>query len=193
MKLKFIITILLVLSSCQTILINNPDPVRIRQRHEHQSDYLVYLLIRDDTGNDSDFSISEEIYKQIERIFPNVLFRDGRNINLGNLPNNSITIIINIGFYRSEFGARIISSFIAAGGEIGSGIIAEGRWNGITAFKLTSISKENDITEKQEKEISEIVSMPNLWGLATARQVLNDSYQKTMFKLINEIEEILIK
>ncbi len=191
-RFGIVLSILSLVISCQTLVVEKPQAVNISPRADIMSKYINYLLIRDDTSEMLDFSLKNEIAEQIKTAFPNIEFESVDTIDLQNLPEGSLLIKLNIDFYKADFGSRVVSTFVSVGGTIGTGLATEGKWNGITSIKLSINKKVDGKIFKTNRDCTEIVSKANLYGYSTAKHVLQESYEKVVKLIIFEIEESLI-
>jgi len=134
-----------------------------------------------------------DIANYITKSFPSAKFNIlSENDYYADSKPNRITIKIGISTYASAFGTNVSAYIGTFGGYFYYGIISEGHWNGVVGLSVSVFDYRNSKEKKFTQNIGKLVSQPNLWGYATAKQVLIAAYQNVMMELTSLIENWLL-
>ena len=104
---------------------------------------------------------------------------------------NAKNILIKIGIaaYHSGFGTDISGGIGVVGGQFSTMVFPKGQWNAITAYYI-QVFKDGAVASK---EISNLSSKPNIWGYKSAKNALNDTYNKSNQELLFFVDQELMK
>ncbi len=104
-----------------------------------------------------------------------------------NTNSKSVLIKVGIAAYHAGFGTDISAGIGMVSGHFSTMIFPKGQWNAITAYYVQITTGDKIFT----KEISNIASKPNLLGYKSARNALNETYNKSNQELLFFIDEQL--
>jgi hypothetical protein len=104
-----------------------------------------------------------------------------------NADAKSVLIKIGIAAYHAGFGTDISGGIGVVGGHFSTMVFPKGQWNAITSYYIQIFIGEKTTT----KEISNVSSKSNMWGYKSARNALNECYNKSTGELLLFLDEQL--
>lgn len=133
----------------------------------------------------------QAILSQLESAYPSTILKMLPETEYYKRPLNANNILIKIGVaaYHSGFGTDISGSIGLVGGQFSSMVFPKGQWNAITAYYL-QVFKAGVVASK---EISNLSSKPNMWGYKSAKNALNDTYNKSNQELLFFLDQELMR
>ena len=137
------------------------------------------------TGQD----IAMSVQSLLERVYPSIHFVTLDESAYYNKSTGSIpTIKIGLSAYHAGFGVDVSTGVGMVGGSFATMVFPKGQWNAATALY---VQFENGGTST-EKEISNVASRPNMLGYKSARNGLQESYEKSIQQLLFFLDRELI-
>ena len=133
--------------------------------------------------------LAQSIFTQLKVAYPSatlVLQPETEYYRKGSL-EHTILIKIGVASYQAGFGTDISGGIGMVGGNFSTMVFPKSQWNAITAFHVQVLAKGEIIT----KDFANISSKSNLWGYKSARNALNESYNKSTGELLFFIDEQL--
>lgn len=166
----------------------------INQRSGFLDNEVIDLAIYDGRINkELSVELKSEIAYYITQSFPSAKINviPEKDYYADSKPNQ-ITVKIGISSYASSFGSSVLAFIGKFGGTFYYGVIPEGRWNGVVGLSVNVFDYRKSNEKKFSRNIGKLVSQANLFGYATAKHVLLESYQATMIELTSLIESWLL-
>ena len=106
---------------------------------------------------------------------------------------NIITLKVAISAFHAGFGSDISVGIGSVGGSFSYGVFPKGEWNGLTSYYAQVFDNRNGTAKKDQKEIVELASKPNMFGYKTAKTCLNTTYIQANQKLLFFIDGLLME
>ena len=132
--------------------------------------------------------IANSIQSLLERVYPSVRFVVlDESAYYKNLTDTIPTIKIGLSAYHAGFGVDVSAGVGMVGGSFAAMAFSKGQWNAATALYVQFESGGTST----EKEISNVASRPNMLGYKSARNGLQESYEKSMQQLLFFIDKEL--
>lgn len=125
--------------------------------------------------------IASSIQSHLEKVYPSVRFVVlDESAYYKKATDERPTIKIGLSAYHAGFGVDVSAGVGMVGGSFAAMAFPKGQWNAATALY---VQFENDGTST-EKEISNVASRPNMLGYKSARNGLQESYEKSIQQLL---------
>jgi hypothetical protein len=133
--------------------------------------------------------IIQTLFSQLKITYPSVIFvqRPESDYYKKNLNEKSVLIKIGIAAYHAGFGTDISGGIGVVGGHFSTMVFPKGQWNAITSYYVQTFIGEKTTT----KDISNVSSKSNMWGYKSARNALNECYNKSTGELLFFLDEQL--
>lgn len=104
-----------------------------------------------------------------------------------------ITLKIGIAAYQAGFGTDVDIAIGNVGGNFSYGVSPKGMWNAITSFYVRTFDKRNGSDIVKESEVVAQKEKANLWGYATAKKCLNETYVEARSKMFFFIDGVFMQ
>jgi len=133
--------------------------------------------------------IIQTLFSQLKATYPAAILvqRPESDYYKKNLARQSVLIKIGIAAYHAGFGTDISGGIGMVGGHFSTMVFPKGQWNAITSYYVQIFVGDKTTT----KEISNVSSKSNMWGYKSARNALNECYNKSTGELLFFLDEQL--
>jgi hypothetical protein len=133
--------------------------------------------------------IIQTLFSQLKLTYPSAILiqRPESDYYKKNFASKSVLIKIGIAAYHAGFGTDISGGIGVVGGHFSTMVFPKGQWNAITSYYIQVFIGEKTTT----KEISNVSSKSNMWGYKSARNALNECYNKSTGELLFFLDEQL--
>jgi hypothetical protein len=128
------------------------------------------------------------LFSQLKTAYPSAILVLQPESEYYKKPDDKLVLIkIGIAAYHAGFGTDISGGIGMVGGHFSTMVFPKGQWNAITAYYVQIFVAGRTIT----KEISNVSSKSNMWGYKSAKNALNECYNKSTGELLFFIDEQL--
>jgi hypothetical protein len=126
--------------------------------------------------------VIQALFSQLKSAYPSAILvlQPESEYYKKNTDSKSVMIKIGIAAYHAGFGTDISGGIGMVGSHFTTMVFPKGQWNAITAYYVQIFVGEKATT----KEISNISSKSNMWGYKSARNALNECYNKSTGELL---------
>ena len=133
--------------------------------------------------------VIQTLFSQLKSAYPSAILvlQPESEYYKKNTHNKSIMVKIGIAAYHAGFGTDISGGIGVVGGHFSTMVFPKGQWNAITSYYVQIFIGERATT----KEISNVSSKSNMWGYKSARNALNECYNKSTGELLFFLDEQL--
>lgn len=134
--------------------------------------------------------LSQTLFSQLKTAYPglNLVLRPESDYYIKSITSNNKLIKIAVGSYHAGFGTDISGGIGMVGGSLSTMIIPKGQWNAITSFHIQVISSGASTA----KDIANLSSKSNMLGYKSARNALNECYNKSIGELLFYLDEQIL-
>lgn len=183
-------------SSAQKIYVWCPDNYQFKPRAEFRKNDTIKVIFFDGRSippknkiECSSDQVIQALFTQLKTTYPSAILVQQPESAYYKKPSDNKTISIKIGIaaYHAGFGADISGGIGMVGGHFSTMVFPKGEWNAITAYYVQIFVGDKIIT----KEISNVSSKSNMWGYKSARNALNECYNKSTGELVFFLDEQL--
>ena len=196
MKYLLFITFLLTgyATKAQKIYVWCPDNYQVKPREEFRKNDTIKIVFFDGRSippknkiECSSDQLVEALFTQLKTTYPSAIFVQQPESAYYKKPINSKSILIKVGIaaYHAGFGTDISGGIGIVGGHFSTMVFPKGEWNAITAYYVQVFVGDKIIT----KEISNVSSKSNMLGYKSARNALNDCYNRSTQELLFFLDE----
>lgn len=133
--------------------------------------------------------VIQTVFSQLKSAYPSaiVVLLPESEYYKKNADSKSILIKIGIAAYHAGFGTDISGGIGMVGGHFSTMVFPKGQWNALTSYYVQIFVANKSTT----KEISNVSSKSNMWGYKSARNALNECYNKSTGELLFFLDEQL--
>lgn len=165
-----------------------PDDVEVKPRTGMAEGVEVGLVIFDgrvvsEKGKIecSGEEIADAIRELLGKAYPSVHFNVlDESAYYKKPPADQVTVKLGLSAYHAGFGVDVSTGVGMVGGSFAAMAFPKGGWNSATAIY---VQFENGTTSS-DKDISNVASRPNMLGYKSARNGLQESYEKSIQQLL---------
>ncbi len=198
--MKYFLLILLLVSSylakAQKIYVWCPENYQVKPRIDLRKNDTINVVFFDGRSippknkiECSSEQIIQTLFSQLKVTYPSAILiqRPESDYYKKNLPSKSVLIKIGIAAYHAGFGADISGGIGMIGGHFSTMVFPKGEWNAVTAYYVQIFIGDKIIT----KEVSNVSSKSNMLGYKSAKNALNECYNKSTGELLFFIDQQL--
>jgi hypothetical protein len=198
MKNFLLITFLLIglTSRAQKIYVWCPENYHVKPRIDLRKNDTISVIFFDGRSvppknkiECSSEQITQTLFSQLKAAYPSVILvlRPESDYYKKNVDSKSILIKIGIAAYHAGFGTDISSAIGMVGGHFSTMVFPKGQWNAITSYYVQIFA----VGKISTKEISNVSSKSNMLGYKSAKNALNECYNKSTGELLFFVDEQL--
>lgn len=195
----FLLPLLLIssfLAKAQKIYVWCPENYQVKPRIDLRKNDTINVVFFDGRTippknkiECSSEQIIQTLFSQLKVTYPSAILiqRPESDYYKKNLASKSVLIKIGIAAYHAGFGADISGGIGMIGGHFSTMVFPKGEWNAVTAYYVQIFIGDKIIT----KEVSNVSSKSNMLGYKSAKNALNECYNKSTGELLFFIDQQL--